>query len=214
MLSIKHILPVNERAKMSIIEFLAQTDAPWSAALIGTVIGGLITWLVTKSSDARKAKRDKAERILIDSRTASLEFIDAVDSFSSHIRRQRGPQALEHRYYLRGLQDGISEVRSKHSKVEIYADHKILEPAKELMVSTLLLLSPIDSEKEARDIFEQHDSTKVKFINAIRIASGVKPIVEKEPTPEAREEAREKIEEAVDLIGSRLEADSTNKPMI
>lgn len=214
MLSIKHILPVNERAKMSIIEFLAQTDAPWSAALIGTVIGGLITWLVTKSSDARKAKRDKAERILIDSRTASLEFIDAVDSFSSHIRRQRGPQALEHRYYLRGLQDGISEVRSKHSKVEIYADHKILEPAKELMVSTLLLLSPTDSEKEVRDIFEQHDATKVKFINAIRIASGVKPIVEKEPTPEAREEAREKLEEAVDLIGSRLEADSTKKPMI
>lgn len=209
MLSIKHVMPVNERTKMSIIEFLAQTDAPWSAALIGTVIGGLITWLVTKSSDARKAKRDKAERIMIDSRTASLEFIDAVDSLSGHIRRQRGPQALEHRYYLRGLQDCISEVRSKHSKVEIYADHKILESAKELLASTFLLLVPIASDEEARDVFEKHDVTKIKFINAIRVASGVKAIVENTPTQHEREEMRSKINETVEVIGAGLEAEGS-----
>lgn len=190
---------------MSFVEFLAQTDAPWTAALIGTVIGGLITWLVARSSDSRKAKRDKAERILIDSRNASLEFIDAVDSLAGLIRRQRGPQALEHRYYLRGLQDYISEVRSKHSKVEIYADQRIMEPAKELLGSALLLLRPIDGEEEARELFDKHEGTKIKFINAIRVASGVKAIVEKELTPQEHADATAKLNQAVDVIGSRLE---------
>ncbi|KUM39013.1 hypothetical protein AR689_07615 [Arthrobacter sp. EpRS71] len=194
-----------------ITEVTAQTEgAPWWGvpALTGgaTLFGALIAYLSARSADTRKAKREKAERIMIDTRTAGLEFLEAVNSISLAFRGQSNPaKALTPNDFLTSVMDGILALQDAWGKFELFAHDDALTTGKTLYDECIVMVLPaLDRERESLNL-EDFEEKKLAFVNTLRKASGVSPIVVKVMEPEAKKKFEEDKEKVFDHLSEKLE---------
>lgn len=149
------------------------------------LIGASLAFLSTLASDKRKAKRDKAERIMIDTRTVGLEFLEAADALATLVRRQQSHfRALPDTDYLVSVIDAVEGTQDKFGKLELYAHDDVLDAARKLHTLCIVLISLPDDEEATADSLQEYELAKLDLINTLRKASGVGTIENKTMDPE------------------------------
>lgn len=207
---------------MNLLAIVTQTTeqtavAPWWGvpALTGaaTLFGALIAFFSVRASDNRKAKREREQRIMIETRDAGLEFLGAARHIEQLVKRQqtasRNKPIAEH---ITDLFDAIIDVEEKWGKFQLFAHDKALESGRELMASALSLMIPaLDDEGTSKDLGE-FGRKRLDFMNTLREASGVKKIERDSPDPIARKEFMEQNTELLSKIYERYMSDYEKEP--
>lgn len=169
------------------------------------IVGALIAFFSTRASDSRKAKRDREQRIMIETRESGLEFMHAVSAIVSLVKLQRtksGRKPVE--VYLAKLSDAMTDLEEKWHHFELHAAEDALESGRMLLKATLALMIPAqDAEGTSRD-FGTVSRSRHDFVNVLRKASGVKEIHKNIPDPIARNKFVEENSEALARIYERL----------
>ena len=186
----------------------ATTDVatPWwgvpsitaGAALFGAVIG-LCSALAI---DTRKAKRDKAERIMIDTRTVGLEFLEAADRLATLVKRQQSEfRALPGTDYMVSIIDAVEGMNDKFGKLELYAHEDVLDAAKEVRLLCIVLISLPDEQEATADTLRDYELAKLGVINTLRKASGVGIIESKTMDPQSKKKLDAEAAAVLDHVG-------------
>lgn len=154
------------------------TASPWWGVPVITasavLVGALVAFVSTRASDSRKFKRDKAERIMVDTRSVGLEYLAAASSLEGTIRAQQDlSRELQKREYLRAMQVALMNVQAKWGKFELFADEQALATGKDLDTACLVLfLSAFKGEVPSEEL-KEFGIAKYAFINTLRKSSGV-----------------------------------------
>lgn len=169
------------------------------------LIGALVAFLSTRASDSRKANRDKAERIMIDTRAVGLEYLDAATHLAEVVKSQESAlRALPSNEYLLAIHDALISLREKWRKLELFAQEEALETGRSLFNACIVLMVPGNHDGEAAQSLREFEHKKLRFINTLRAASGV-GIIKVETIDAATEkELKEASDALVDDIGERL----------
>jgi hypothetical protein len=190
--------------------------APWWGVPVltggATLFGALIAFISAHTADARKAKREKAERIMIDTRTVGLEFLEATNNLSRVFRGQSNPaKALAPTDYLTSVMEGIIALQEAWGKFELFAHDDALATGKALYDECFVLVIPaLDRETESLSV-EQFEEKKLAFVNTLRKASGVGRIEVKALEPEAREKLEADKDALLEDVADKLQRQYSNK---
>lgn len=188
---------------------MPDNGAPWWGvplmAGIFLLIGALVAFLSTRASDGRKAKRDKAERIMIDTRAVGLEYLDAATRLAEVVKSQESAlQALPSNEYLAAIHDALIDLREKWRKLELFAQEEALDTGRALFNACIVLMVPGSQVGQTADSLREFEEEKLQFINTLRAASGV-GIIKVELVDAATEkELKEASAALVEDIGERL----------
>ncbi|GAA3322642.1 hypothetical protein [Paeniglutamicibacter sulfureus] len=196
----------------SLASAAAETTATapwWGVPIIAggfLLIGASLAFLSTLASDKRKAKRDKDERIMIDTRTVGLEYLDAATELANVIRTQQDPsRALKRDEYLKAMQASLIRVNEKWRKFELFADEKALETGGRLDAACVLLSISAFGSEIPHDQLQDLETARYAFINTLRKASGVGEIAYVFPDAATKERLEEGITEIKNDFGADLE---------
>jgi hypothetical protein len=188
---------------------MPDTGAPWWGvplmAGVFLLTGACIAYFSTRASDNRKAKRDKAERIMIDTRSVGLEYLEAATHLAEVVKSQESEhRALPANEYLLAIHDALIDLRSKWRKFELFAQEDALKTGQGLFNACIILMIPGIDEESVVERLRDFEHMKLSFINTLRAASGV-GIIEVAPIdPDTEKELKEASKALVDDIGERL----------
>ncbi|NHW45965.1 hypothetical protein HAV21_03510 [Paenarthrobacter sp. MSM-2-10-13] len=188
---------------------MPDTGAPWWGvplmAGVFLLIGAVIAFLSTRASDNRKAKRDKAERIMIDTRSVGLEYLEAATHLAEVVKGQESEhRALPSSEYLLAIHDALIDLRAKWRKFELFAQEDALKTGQALFNACLILMIPGFEKEEVAGSIRDFESAKLNFINTLRAASGVGIIEVKTLDPATEKALKEASGALVNDIGERL----------
>ncbi|MBV1778682.1 hypothetical protein KRR55_06090 [Paeniglutamicibacter sp. ABSL32-1] len=164
-----------------VIVNMPDTGAPWWGVplLAGffLLVGSMITFLSLRASDKRKAERDKAERIMMDTRSVGLEYLAAVEALVDTLRGRQDPsRALVGTDYLRAMKANFNTVKVQWGKFELFAHDNVLEKGKALDTACVVLfMTAFESDPPSEEL-RKFEIAKYSFINTLRKASGVDEI--------------------------------------
>lgn len=182
----------------------ASTSPWWGVPAItggAALFGAMVAFISAFAIDRRKAKRDKAERIMIETRTVGLEYLDSASSLARLIYTQRDPsRSLGTNEYAKAIQASLMNSQAGWEKFELFAHDDALRTGKDL--STACFVLAIEAFRgHPIDELRNFESVKYAFINTLRKASGVGEIEHKQPDPETAE----KLNDGVEAVFSRLD---------
>lgn len=188
---------------------MPDTGAPWWGvplmAGVFLLIGAVIAFLSTRASDSRKAKRDKAERIMIDTRSVGLEYLEAATHMAEVVKSQASEhRALPSNEYFVAIHDALIDLRAKWRKFELFAQEDALKTGQGLFNACLILMIPGFDEEEVTASIRDFESEKLNFINTLRAASGVGIIKVHPIDPDTERDLKDASAALVDDIGERL----------
>jgi hypothetical protein len=184
------------------------TAAPWWGVPVIAgcflLIGASLAFLSTLASDKRKAKRDKAERIMIDTRSVGLEFLEAADVLATLVTRQQSEfRALPGTEYMVSIIDAVEGMQDKFGKLELYAHDDVLDAAKKLRLLCIALISLPGDEEATADSLKDYELAKLGLINTLRKASGVGIIESKTMDPEQKKKLDVDMAAVLDTVGDQ-----------
>lgn len=165
--------------------------APWWGvpAITATAVlfGALVAYVSARASDERKAKREKAERIMLDTRTVGLEFLDAVNALVDAIKAQEdASRAVLGRPYLAVIQAAFIKVEAQWRKFELFARDDALITGQALNANCISLLIFALGSEHPTESLRSIEAAQYAFVNTLRKASGVGVIKYEDPDLETK----------------------------
>lgn len=188
---------------------MPDTGAPWWGvplmAGVFLLIGAVIAFLSTRASDNRKAKRDKAERIMIDTRAVGLEYLEAATHMAEVVKAQESEhRALPSNEYIVAIHDALIDLRAKWRKFELFAQEDAMRTGQALFNTCLILMIPGFEKEEVAESIRDFEREKLNFINTLRAASGVGIIEVPTIDPETENDLKDASATLIDDIGWRF----------
>lgn len=166
---------------LPIVISMPDSGSPWWGVPIITagavLIGAFIAFLSVRASDARKARRDTAERIMLDTRSVGLELIEVVNRFSNLIRDTSAyAKQLDKNESFITAYDSIVPFQRVWTKFELYAQNDVLESGLELRREWVDILLLVGNKPITLIEFDRLEEKRLAFVNTLRKASGVEHI--------------------------------------
>lgn len=150
-----------------LIAFLTQTQAPWWATLLGTVVGGLITWLTTRLNDNRKDQQALSQYIKDETLKRGLELIEFSNEIVLLNIADKGDRATpeEHTEHLALMQNNMKRIGILGERLQLVCPDDIVPAVKELTAATMALIP----KKGDADSYYRARQTKWVLMNKLRV---------------------------------------------
>lgn len=187
---------------------MPDTGSPWwSVPLLAglfAVLGSLITFISTRASDNRRAKREEKERIMSDSRETAMDVIEAAHSIERlTMMQQTEGRELHSDQLTASTSDATMKLDSAWSRFQVYGDGEAIEAGTKLMVASMMLKNSGHSERAFIDRAAGFVKARNDFTEILRANAGLpklhRPVIELISQEDAMRVDRDPLEEQSDL---------------
>lgn len=197
---------------------MPDTGAPWWGvpllAGLFVIIGALVTFISTKASDKRKAKREDKVRIATESTESASKLLEEAGRIEKAVAQQMTLSHVKFQGdYLNEVSALIDDLDSAWTKFELVADKDLLHPGGELFAAAIALSLPDLSEESTSRFRGEYHRKHLALVNALRVINGVEPIERDIKNPPTRKEALARHSEYIHAAAEVMyEKARTNPP--
>lgn len=197
---------------------MPDTGAPWWGvpllAGLFVIIGALVTFISTKASDKRRARREDKVRIATESTESASKLLEEAGRIEKAVAQQ---QTLSHAKfqgdYLNDIATLLEDLDTAWTKFELVADKELIQPGKDLFAATIAMALPDLSEESTSRFRGEYQRKHHALVNALRVMNGVEPIERVIPDPPTRTESMAKYGEYIRAAAEvMVEEARTNPP--
>lgn len=174
-------------------QILAAEKAPWwGIPLItgaATLFGALVAFGSTWASDRRKAKREKKDKQIEDTREAANELISLGREIETLVMMQETKaRALDAREYVKATMDNAMRLKDVWATFELQAMKSTLKPGEEFFKVLLVLVIPTVDSKVRLARLNAYSVARLNFVNSLRTMAGLAKIDRTPGKMQTREE--------------------------
>ncbi|MDR6794732.1 hypothetical protein J2X12_004120 [Pseudarthrobacter oxydans] len=172
---------------------MPDTGAPWWGvpllAGLFVIIGALVTFISTKASDKRKAKREDKVRVATESTESASTFMEQAARIEKAVAQQLTLSHVKFQGdYMNDIAALLEELDTAWTKFELVADKELLQPGKDLFAATIAMALPDLTEESTSHFRGEYHRKHLALVNALRVMNGVDPIEREIINPPTRTE--------------------------
>lgn len=166
-------------------QLFSTEKAPWwgipGVTGAATLFGALVAFGSTWASDHRKAKREKNDKQVQDTRDAATELINLGREIETLVMMQETKaRALDAKEYLKSTMDHAIRLKEVWSTFELQAVKSTLGPGEAFFKAMLVLVIPTSNSKVRLAHLNAYAVARMDFVNSLRTMAGL-PKIDRTP---------------------------------